>query len=827
MLRLLPALLIVTTIHSRALNNKNAGPEKVEIKFNLPPPVPLKPDEALKAFTIEKDYRIELVAAEPLVEAPIAMSWDDQGRLYVVEMRGYMQDVAGARDQEPRGRIKLLTDTDGDGRMDKADVFLDGLILPRAVMAVNGGALVGAPPQLLFCKDTNGDGVADVKEVIAEDFGSRTGQPEHMVNSPVWAMDNSVWFAGWGTRLRLRAGTWTRDAGLGRGQYGLCQDDTGRLYFNYNSDLLRCDLLPADAYARHPLLRGEAGINVRLLKDQSVWPAHPTPGVNRGYEAKMLRADGSLVSATGTCGALIYRGDLLPCRRNAFIPEPCGNLVKRAVLTEKDGVITAENATPGREFLTSTDERFRPVVAADGPDGALYIADMYRGVIQHSGFLTHYLVANIEARKLLPPLDCGRIWRVLPEKAERPAALKIPAVAAERITLLGHPNGWVRDTAQRLLVESGDAAAAKELAARFLLAKTDALTRLHTLWTLEGLNALTPEVMSSAFQNSDARVRAAAVRMAGREFAPNLLALTAEPDALVRAHLAIKLGALNLPDADTALAKLLAAGVSPLVNEAALTGLRGREAPFAALLAAQSGAEKSSDTFQSLASLVSAANKAAPIQELLTLAAARAKNAPIQTALIRGLTSQADSKKPKLAWLDAEPPALVSLRSTKQFPALDARIAWPGKPGAPEPPKVVPFTPAQTALAEKGRTIYSTLCAACHQPHGFGLDGLAPPLVDSEWLVGKADIPARIILHGMAGPVKVGARTWNMAMPPLPHLTDEDVAGVLTYLRREWEHTASAVEPAEVADLRANFKDRVLPWTAAELKSSPRAARPK
>lgn len=825
MLRLSLVLLLLSIVTSSALNNKNAGPEKVEIKFNLPPPAPLKPDEALNAFTIEQGYRIELVAAEPLVEAPIAMSWDDQGRLYVVEMRGYMQDVAGARDQEPRGRIKLLTDTDGDGRMDKADVFLDGLILPRAVMAVNGGALVGAPPQLLFCKDTNGDGVADVKEVVAEDFGSRTGQPEHMVNSPVWAMDNSIWFAGWGTRLRLRAGTWTRDAGLGRGQYGLCQDDTGRLYFNYNSDLLRCDLLPADAYARHPLLRGEAGINVRLLKDQSVWPAHPTPGVNRGYEAKMLRADGSLVSATGACGALIYRGDLLPCRGNAFIPEPCGNLVKRAVLTEKDGLLTAENATPGREFLTSTDERFRPVVAADGPDGALYIADMYRGVIQHSGFLTHYLVANIEARKLIPPLDCGRIWRIVPEKLTLPVAMKIPAAAKERAALLGNGNGWMRDTAQRLLVESGDAAAVPEVKAQ--LAQSFVFARIHALWTLEGLGALTPASMQAAFKDGDARMRAAAVRMAGREFAPDLLNMTAEPDTLVRAHLAIKLGALNLPDADAALAKLLAAGATPLVNEAALTGLRGREAAFAALLAAQSGAEKCSDTFQSLAALVSAANKAAPIHELLNLAATRTGNDTIQTSLLRGLTTQADSKKPKLAWLDAEPAAFAKLRGTKQFAALDARIAWPGKPGAPEPPKVVPLTPAQTALAEKGRTIYSTLCAACHQPHGFGLDGLAPPLVDSEWLVGKADIPARIILHGMAGPVKVGARTWNLAMPPLPHLTDEDVAGVLTYLRREWEHTASAVEPAEIAALRAKFKNRVLPWNAAELKSSPRAARTK
>jgi mono/diheme cytochrome c family protein/glucose/arabinose dehydrogenase len=810
-------LLIGTSISCSALHNKNAGPEKVEIKFKLPPPAPLKPDEALKAFTIEKGYRIELVAAEPLVEAPIAMSWDDQGRLYVVEMRGFMQDVAAARDLEPVGRIKLLTDTDGDGRMDKASVFLEGLILPRAVMAVNGGALVGAPPQLLFCKDTDGDGVADVKEVVGEDFGSRTGQPEHMVNSPVWALDNSVWFAGWSTRLRLRGGTWTRDNGLGRGQYGLCQDDTGRLFFNYNSDLLRCDLLPAEAYARHPLLRGEAGINVKLLKDQTVWPAHPTPGVNRGYEAKMLRADGSLTSATAACGALIYRGDALPdCRGNVFIPEPSGNLVKRAVLTEKDGIITAANATPGRDFLTSTDERFRPVVAADGPDGALYIVDMYRGVLQHAGFLTHYLIANIEARKLLLPLDAGRIWRVLPETSAPPVSVKVPAAAAERAALLGHPNGWVRDTAQRLLVESGDAAAAP--AVKPALTKPDAIARIHALWTLEGLGALTPEVMQPAFKDSDARVRAAAVRMAGREFAPDLLAMTAEPDTLVRAHLAIKLSALTLPDADAALAKLLTADPNPLVQEAALTGLRGREAAFAALLDAQPGAEKCADTFQALASLVSAANKAAPIDELLTLAAGRAKNDAVQSALLRGLTAQADSKRPKLAWFEKEPAAFTKLRAVKQFPALETRIAWPGKPGAPEPPKVVPLTPAQTALAEQGRTLYHALCAACHQPHGFGLDGLAPPLVDSEWLVGKPDIPARIILHGMAGPVKVGARTWNLAMPPLPQLNDEQIAGILTYLRREWEHTASAVEPADIAALRTKHKDRVLPWTAQELK---------
>jgi mono/diheme cytochrome c family protein/glucose/arabinose dehydrogenase len=807
-------LLLITALPSHAIHNKNAGPEKVEIKFKLPPPAPLKPDEALKAFTIEKGYRIELVAAEPLIEAPIAMSWDDLGRLYVLEMRGYMHDVTGSKDLEPLGRIKLLTDTDGDGRMDKASTFVDSLILPRAVMAVNGGALVAAPPQLFFCKDTNNDGVADTREVVAEDFGNRTGQPEHMANSPVWAMDNSVWFAGWGTRLRLRGGTWVRDTGLGRGQYGLCQDDAGRLFFNYNSDLLRCDLLPAEAYARNPLLRGEAGINVKVLKDQTVWPAHPTPGINRGYEPKGLRADGSLTAATATCGALIYRGDALPaCHGNAFIPEPSGNLVKRALLTEKDGVITATNATPGREFLTSTDERFRPVVASDGPDGALYLVDMYRGIIQHSGFLTHYLIANIEARKLTLPLDCGRIWRIVPDKAARPSPVRIPPSAKDRAALLGHANGWVRDTAQRLLVESADATAAPEVKAAF--AKPNTIERLHALWSLEGLGSLTPEIMRAAFKDPDARVRAAAVRMAGRESAPELLNMTTEPETLVRAHLAIKLSSFALPDTDAALAKLLAVGNPPLVSEGALTGLRGREAGFATLLAAQPGAEKCGDFFKALATLVSTANKGTPIVDLLTLAAA---HPPLQSSILTGLTFSADAKKPRLAWLDKEPAAFAKLRSAKQFAALDARLAWPGKPGAPEPPKIDPLTPAQSALAERGRTVYQTLCAACHQPHGFGLDGLAPPLVDSEWLVGKPDIPARIIMHGMAGAVKVGPRTWNLAMPPLPQLTDEDIAGVLTYLRREWEHTAGPVEPAEVAALRAKFKDRTLPWSAAELK---------
>ena len=823
-----------------ALNSKNAGPEKVEIKFNLPPPVPLSPEEEMKTFKLEPGFKAELVACEPMIEAPIAINFDDQGRMFVVEMRGYMRDKTGSTEDQPTGRVSLLEDTDGDGRMDKATAFLDNLVMPRSVLAVNGGALIAEPPNLYFCKDTDGDGKADTKDIVTNDYGTKGGQPEHMANTPTWAMDNSIWSAGYATRLKLRGGAWLKDVGLGRGQWGLCQDDAGRLYYNYNSDFLRADLLPADAFARHPLLREASSINSKLADDQTIWPSHPTPGVNRGYDPKSLRPDGTLSKPTATCGAAIYRGELFDklYRGNAFIPEPSANLVKRYAMQEKDGAVKAINtSTKKNEFMTSTDERFRPVQAANGPDGALYLVDMYRGIIQHSSFLTHYLLANIEARKLEQPFNCGRIWRIVPDKAnsERPQPVKIPADLDARIALLGHTNGWVRDTAQRLIVESGNSAAAAKLAAVVKDASSNQLARLHALWTLDGLMASTPDVLKIALKDADAQVRAAAVRIAPKDLAADLQSMTSDSSALVKAHVGIKLSLFNLPDADTALAKMLVdSGKNALVREGSLTGLRGRETSVArGVLALATGKNDSQiqPVVEALASLVAQSGKAQPTSDLLDAAAAL-KSPKLQEAILKAMVPATKGKSKdapvKLIWLEKEPAALASLRTAntkgggaKALAALDARLAWPGKPGAPPPPKVVPLNAAQTALMEQGRTIYHTLCAACHQPHGFGLDGLAPPLVDSEYVLGKPDVIARIVMHGLAGPVKVGGRTWNLAMPPLPQLTDEQIAGVLTYIRREWEHNASPVDTALITKVREENKGRMMMWSADELKAKP------
>ena len=829
--------LLVGAASAFALNKGNAGPTDVQLKFNLPAPAPLSPEEALKSFRLPPGFRIELVASEPMIEAPVAISFDEQGRMFVVEMRGYMRDMEGTTEKEPLGRIALLTDTNGDGRMDKASAFLDNLVMPRGVMAVKGGAFVAEPPNLFFCRDTKGNGIADEKTLVATDFGTFGGQPEHMANTPTWAMDNRVYAAGYSTSFKLTNGAWQKGPGLGRGQWGLSQDDAGRLFYNYNSDLLRTDLLPAAAYARNPLLRDALGINNKVIKEQSVYPSHPTPGVNRGYDTKTLRADGTLANATSTCGASIYRGDAFPAefRGNAFIPEPSSNLVKRVIITEKDGLLTGTNAYEEKEFLTSTDERFRPVMTATGPDGALYVVDLYRGMLQHPGFLTHYLIANIKARKLETPINQGRIWRIVRDDQAAPKTTKIPVDAAARVKLLTHPNGWVRDSAQRLLVESADVAAAAPLRTLLADAQAPATARLQALWSLDGLASARAEDVRLALKDTDAQVRAAAIRIAPAEMLAELCTIKDEKEIFVLAHLAIRLSGAHLPDADKAVAELLAAhGDNALVREGALTGARGREVALAkavAALGSVANLKQTGPVLDGFATLISQAGKAGPFEGMLEIAASLGDRTNLRAAILRGLdqsTRDPKTKKPaplKTIWLNAEPASLAKLKKTvtdanalKNLVSVTARLAWIGKPGAPAPPKVVALTNAQQALLEKGKVTYANLCAACHQPHGYGLDGLAPPLVDSDWVLGKPDVTTRIILHGLGGPVKVGNRIWDLSMPPMGMLSDEEVAGVLTYIRREWEHNGSPVDAKFVTGIRKQYADHSNSWTADELR---------
>lgn len=835
----LPAVatsLILTTGIGFAIHPQNAGPAQFEIKFKLPPPKPLNPDEALASLKVAPGFKVELVAAEPMVEAPISVSWDDQGRMYVLEMRGYMQDVEGKGEDQPLGRVTILEDTNADGKMDKRTVFADGLLLPRAVMCVNGGAIVSEPPMLWFMKDTDGDGKADVKEPVDNNYASRTGQPEHMANSPTWTMDNWIYSANHGTRYRLKDGKFVAESVPSRGQWGMSQDDFGRLFYNFNSDFLRANLVPELPYRRNPNFVGAAGVGVQVAKDQTIWPSHPTPGVNRGYEPNALREDGTMKLCSATCGAAIYRGGLFDKEfaGNAFIPEPAANLVKRFIIDEKDAQLTARNAYKDAEFLTSTDERFRPVNAYTGPDGALYIVDMYRGVIQHKGFLTHYLVQNIKDRNLEQPVDMGRIWRIVPDKG-KPQSAKLPKESAELVKVLGDANGWKRDTAQRVLVERKDASVAPALAA--LATSGSTLAKIHALWTLEGMGALTPEALSKAMTDADAKVRATAVRLADRSLVPQVAKLVNDPSIDVQIAVALNLSAL--PEGQEATLNLARkAGSNALVRDSILSGLRGRELEFLEALVKSTDKPVHEDMLGTLAQAVMTERRAARVQSLLSLIVTLPANSPTQLALLGGASGKLGPKgaKPKLLYFDAQPESLTKLAAAADakakplLAALDARVAWPNKPGVPPPPVIKPLTAAEQKLFEVGKQTYMTLCTACHQPNGQGMEGLAPPLVDSEWVVGKPEILPRIVIHGLTGPIKVNGTSWSLEMPPLgAALSDEQVAGVATYIRREWEHTASPVSVEFVKQIRGQNKDRTKAWTSEDLKeftNPPKAADP-
>lgn len=696
----------------------------------IPPAPPLSPEEAIRRIHVPSGFEVRLVASEPMIEAPVSAQFDPDGRLYVLEMRGFMPNPDGKGEEIPNGRISILEDTDGDGRMDKSTVFLEGLLLPRAMALCRGGVLVAEPPQLWFCRDTNGDGKCDEKISIASDYGDRKN-PEHTANGLVLAMDN--WFYNlyhtW--RYRWVGGRWTRQPIPNRVQWGLAQDDYGRLFFTSNSDLLRGDFYPSFyAGLRAPNAK-LAFLNVELSPDQSVFPARVNPGVNRGYQPKQLRDDGTLATFTAACGTVIYRGDQFPedCQNDAFVCEPSANLIRHQHVTDRGGVLTSTNALVATEFLTSTDERFRPVNLLNGPDGALYVVDFARGIIQHRIYMTSYLRKQVEDRGLDKPLDQGRIYKVVYKDKPLPKSIRMSkASPADWVKDLAHPNGWIRDTAQRLLVEKSDPSVVPALE-KMVTSASDARARVHALWTLEGMGRLSEVLSLQALKDKDVKVKLAAMRCA-ETF------LTAASSSAPSAVLTATMNALRNGNGEVK------------VQAALSLGLRRQDTNVLALL--------------------------------------REVNQSTGSEYVKSATALG------LGLLDPQPTASVATQ-------------------------LAGMTPAEQKIFLAGKDMYLAACAACHQPHGLGQEGLAPPLSGSEWVAGPPERLVRIVLHGLRGPLRVKGQNFALEMPTLGVLEDEQIAQILSYVRREWGHSFPMVDKATVAKIREQNAKREDAWTEVEL----------
>lgn len=815
------------------------GDRQGEVQAPVPshiviPPAPiLSPEDALRTLKVPAGYRIELVAADPLVHDPVAMTFGPDGRIWVAEMRSYMLNADGANENTPNGTIAVLADTDGDGRMDKRTVFAEGLIMPRALALVDDGLLVAEPPHLWFLRDTDGDGKADVKTEVASDYG-QAGNPEHTANGLLWAQDNWIYSAKHDVRFRYEGGgTFKREPTIARGQWGISQDSYGRLHHNTNSDPLHADLVPAEYLLRNPQLTALDGARVRLVPaDLRIFPGRVTPGVNRGYQ--ILDEEGKIRAMTAACSPLVYRGALFPAdfQDNAFVAEPSANLVKRIVLTDgADGTRTGRSAYEETEFLTSTDERFRPVNLYEGPDGGIYVVDLYRGILQHRIFLTSFLRKQIEERGLDQGVGLGRIYRIVPENAP-PARVTLDLSKASKQTLvaqLGAAGGWWRDTAQRILVERRDVSVAPALRKVARDKSAASLARIHALWTLDGLGQLDRASVEAALDSRDDAVRAAGARLAEafiseRSVREKLvrLATAKKQHPRVVLHATLVLGSSPSPETIASLVAIARThGKLPYLASAIVSGLATRENEFVSALLSGRANDQSEPALALAANAILKSGDAARISSLLAAVApnastpAWARNAildGVQQLLPRGMRGRGT---PPPASLPAEPVALVALSKATGHPSaaraetLLKSLRWPGKEGVAAPIVATRLNEAESARFEHGKAQYAMICAACHQPNGEGMPGLAPALVNSRHVVGDEKNLARIILNGKEG--------GGLMMPPLAVLDDDAIAGVMTYVRRSWGHTASPVTPEFVKEAREQAAKRTQPWNDEEL----------
>jgi len=836
-------MVLALALMAQAQRGDRGGQKQPEVwkNFDVPAAPALTPAQALKTFKLAPGFRIELVAADPLVRDPVAMQFDADGRMWVVEMRAYMPNVDGTGEDAKVGTIAVLEDTDNDGRMDKRTEFLAGLQMPRAVALVKGGVLVSEPPTIWFCEDTDGDLKADKKTAVINNY-ARQGPVEHTENGLMLGLDNWLYNAKSSKRMRLIDGKWVVRPAVARGQWGIAQDNYGRLYYNSNSAPLFCDTVPGVYTLRNPHYPTRNGIGYRLWGDSSVWTGRLNTGINRGYQNGMLR-EGHLARWTGASGPVIYRGDQYPAEMigDAFIPEPCGNMIRRQIITWKDGRPSGKNAYEKAEWLTSTDERFRPVSLYNGPDGCVYIVDMYRGILQHKHYVTTFLRKQIIERKLDKHIGLGRIYRVVHTGRKPKAAPKLSGQDSKQlVSHLESPNGWLRSTAQRLLVERNDPEAGAVLRKVAATGKSH-LARQHALWALEGTAGLDAKTVAAALNDEHPRVRIAALRVAEAftgnlgntetntlarlALHPALSVLVQEKDKAVIRQLIMSLPAIDAPGTEPVLRTLVMqhSGDS-LVRDGLISGLAGRELEFLQRVAADKtwpAADGEARTItRALAGCVARSRNSARLEQLLKLIATLP---PVQQVnLLDGLNGAAfpRGRALKPVAFKAQPLAMVKLARSEDDRVLEraARLAkfivWGEAAKPPPPPRAL--TATEQKQFELGKALYTATCAACHHANGLGEEAKAPPLIDSPFMVGPAERAIGIVLHGVTGPITVHGRQYNMSMPALQGFQPEQISAILTYARRAWDHRADPVTAADVKRVAETHR-RAKPWTEAEL----------
>lgn len=539
-----------------------------------------------------------------------------------------------------------------------------------------------------------------------------------------------------------------------RGQYGITKDNFGRLYYNYNEVQLVGDYVLPNTLINNPYFKPKEAINKTLTTDQRVYPLHSTT-VNRGYVEGILNKDSMLKRFTAACGPLIYRGDQFPSEysQNAFVCEPQANLIKRNILTFESLKTTAVQAWSDREFLASTDEGFRPVQLLNGPDGAMYVVDMHRGVMQHRVSATPYYRNEIAHKELDTLLSAGRILKIK-SKNKKPGKIPdfIEASGTDLVTLLKSPNGWIRDRAQQLLIYKQMKSAIPQLQ-KLVLDEKNALPAMHALYALDGLHGLSFELLEKVTASENSMLSAHALLLLRKyntsehikamgELATKLMARN---DTVINLYLSTSLGPWASISKETFLPVLVKLSQTysgnAVFQEAVVSGLAGLE-----------------NDFQSLAG--------------------KSNSYKGQDKIINDLVSQTIGNKQK-----GEMNSIF----------VQQKLTVPG--------------------LQKGFVIYRRTCSVCHRADGEGIQYLAPPLNGSEYVAGPTDRLGMIILNGLKGPIYVKGQLYNFngTMPNFGNdFSDEEIAGIIDYLHNSFVAASPAlsyglkrVKPEEIKNIRS------------------------
>jgi putative membrane-bound dehydrogenase-like protein len=509
-----------------AVNSERGGRHWIDQK----PDPPKTAGESQKCFQIEPGSRIELVAAEPLIVDPVWIDFDHKGRMFVVEYSDYPvgpvnEDGTENKDAPPLSKIVLLEDENGDGRMDKRTVFADELTFCHSFMPLMGGLLAGAQTEIIFLKDTDGDNVADVREVWFDGF--TPAHPQMQIGCPRWGIDNWIYLTYAPGNIRCRRPgfeteqpvkmprqdmkfdplTMKFEAISGMGQFGNTIDNDGNRFFCTNRNPIMMEIIPQDVATRNPFV--------------TISKRHTDVGPSGGDTLVFPLVDmkSNYLSHAGThtsaCGVTAYRGDLwdMDFQHSVFACEPIGHLVTRSIIEPQKNspALTVRRARPDADFLASSDTWFRPASLRTGPNGALYVADMYRMWVEHPKFLPPEIAARIDWRE---GEDKGRIWRIVPTENPKPSQkFTAPGSNRDLVEMLNDSNGWRRQMARQRLVESEDKNA-PALLRELLKAKESSLQgRVNAIWCLHGRGELQCRDITGAFDLTDTQQKDHAIQL--------------------------------------------------------------------------------------------------------------------------------------------------------------------------------------------------------------------------------------------------------------------------------------------------------------------------